>query len=758
MGKQLKPLSIFGAFLGTMVGLIFGITMTNISGQYGFYNNIQNTVIACILMGLVGVMTNVIALWMIFCPYEKNNFIAKIPIFKIFSIGYIPSHKVSFANGMASFIENELLSGDRIVNSFDSQKDKFKKNIMINLKDSNYMIALNLLRNKKHYLSKKIYESILRILKKHNSTISSNISNELSGIECEEVVSQEKIDNFINKLMQNINNQETKLIQYIEDKLKTNKSLEEILPDNLIDIIDKKIQKDIKEYTNKTINTSYAKNLIRDIVLKNEDNYNDMIEKSINDILGSKSILNIKDSIKSEEFINLILLELKSQLKNYSENYLEKEFPSDKTIGELFDGKIKIKLDKEIYSLTDLAINLLIKYVKENNELISSMAIKIVRQNLSFFAKIAYDFADGDELVRDVITRIIQNKIEDLIIKDKQQLYGMVYDYLSTQIYPSEIGNIGIKVSEIDINLMLERLVFSLKANEQFKITIGEISDITVDNLCNIKAQEISGIIVGDNLSNVLERYNDFIDDILQMIVSNLIDNKNEVDEFIMSLTKDKILKHSYSVDLVEISWELNKDDISYTVDNIIQIINSSEVIKNNTEYICNNIYNHYIKNKKLGSMINHEILQNDIYDVINISIQNKDFNCKNISIVELLIDEIINDKLEFIDDKSKEFIIENLIDSGFDCVQNNIIPVLKTLDLQSITLEEVDKMHPREIHMLFKSFAGDFFIKLYVYGGFGAIFGINVYLSIVLFILDTIYTKKTESKSLESQYKLFRD
>ena len=39
MGKQLKPLSMFGAFLGTIVGLIFGLTMNNVNGAYGFYNN-----------------------------------------------------------------------------------------------------------------------------------------------------------------------------------------------------------------------------------------------------------------------------------------------------------------------------------------------------------------------------------------------------------------------------------------------------------------------------------------------------------------------------------------------------------------------------------------------------------------------------------------------------------------------------------------------------------------------------------------------
>ena len=51
MGKQLKPLSMFGAFLGTIVGLIFGITQ-NINGAYGFYNN-ELTLIACTFNGAV---------------------------------------------------------------------------------------------------------------------------------------------------------------------------------------------------------------------------------------------------------------------------------------------------------------------------------------------------------------------------------------------------------------------------------------------------------------------------------------------------------------------------------------------------------------------------------------------------------------------------------------------------------------------------------------------------------------------------------
>ena len=48
--------------------------------------------------------------------------------------------------------------------------------------------------------------------------------------------------------------------------------------------------------------------------------------------------------------------------------------------------------------------------------------------------------------------------------------------------------------------------------------------------------------------------------------------------------------------------------------------------------------------------------------------------------------------------------------------------------------------------------------MKLYIYGGFGLIFGVNVYLSILLFIIDLIYSKQLNSKAKESKYKLFRE
>lgn len=758
MGKQLKPLSMFGAFLGTIVGLIFGITMTNINGSYGFYNNVTNTLMACFLMGVVGIMTNVIALWMIFCPYEKNKFVSKIPLFKVFSIGYIPSHKNSFASGMAYFIDNELLSGNRVVNSFELQKNNFKNHIISNIKDSNYMVIVDFVRNKKHSLAKKIYGTILKLVKKNNNRICSSIGNRLLDIECGRFVSIDFVNNKANALIEIISQREDKIIGYLEEKLKTNKSLQDVLPEELITTVNNKIEKQINDYINKNMENSYVEDIVKNIIFRNEKTYNYIMDKSIKDIISEKSLLSIQNSVKTDKFINITLLNLKDQLNSYLQDYLGTEFQEEKKFDELLGGKIKEKLDNNIYNITDVASKKLISYIKDNDELISSMVVKIVRKNLNFFVKMAYDFADGDGLVKDVVNIVINNKIEKLILDDKDQLCIILNNYLEKEIYSSKVKDLGLKSTEINTSLLLDRLVFSLKQNENFKNNMHSGSDLVINNICEIKAKKISEIVELNNLQETYDKYKELINITSKNIIDNLNGNKEAANEFLRELLEEKVLKHFYSINLVEISWELNKDDVTYVVDNILDKINSSEVANYHILQICRSIYISSIRNSKLNSLIDKEILESDINCNLNLILENKDFNHKNRVVVESIIDLLLDDKLNFITEEFKLYVTNNIIDAGFSTIEKNIIPMLRSLDLQSITLEEVDKMHPKEIHELFKSFAGDFFIKLYIYGGFGLIFGINVYLSIVLFIIDIIYTKKIDSKVEESQYKLFRE
>ena len=202
----------------------------------------------------------------------------------------------------------------------------------------------------------------------------------------------------------------------------------------------------------------------------------------------------------------------------------------------------------------------------------------------------------------------------------------------------------------------------------------------------------------------------------------------------------------------------MNQEDVSHLVKNALQIIKNSEVIKHHILEFNKNVYKNSVENKTLELIFDKNIIVEDLDKILSSLLENKDFNDKNKIIVEFVLDKFLENKFEFISEESKSYVLEKLINCMLDTTEKNIIPILRSLDLKDITLEEVDEMHPKEIHELFKSFAGDFFIKLYIYGGFGLIFGVNVYLSIILFIIDIIYTKQINLKVEQSQGKLFRD
>ena len=172
-------------------------------------------------------------------------------------------------------------------------------------------------------------------------------------------------------------------------------------------------------------------------------------------------------------------------------DYINNEINEEISFGEVFDGRIKKKIDSDISVFTEKTIEKISEYAKGNVDLVSGIVIKLVRGNLNFFIKMAYDFADGDGLVKDVIENIINNKLEILLQEDKDEIQIIISNSLENKIYPSKITDLGITTREINVNLLVDRFVYGLKQSEEFKDTVYNTSDLIVSNLGRIKVKEI---------------------------------------------------------------------------------------------------------------------------------------------------------------------------------------------------------------------------------------------------------------------------
>lgn len=157
-------------------------------------NNIIRILILAIIGGLIGYITNVIAIKLIFRPINP----IKVPIFNIEIIGMIPKRKKEIATNIGRIVEEQFLSIDEITNNLVTEQDK--EYIIDYIK-----VKIKLILNEKMVLIPSTIRSLVQ------NYISEIIEDEIrEGIDelCEEMIAKasnrinikEIIENKINEL------------------------------------------------------------------------------------------------------------------------------------------------------------------------------------------------------------------------------------------------------------------------------------------------------------------------------------------------------------------------------------------------------------------------------------------------------------------------------------------------------------------------------------------------------------------------------
>ena len=175
-------------------------------------NNIIKILILAVIGGLIGYITNVIAIKLIFRPINP----IKIPILNIEIIGLIPKRKVEIATNIGTIIEDQFLSVDEIIDDMITHKDKqdiidyikVKINLMLNEKMT--LIPSTIRSLAQNYISEIIEEEIREAIDDISEEI---ISKAKSRINIKEIV-----ENKINEL--NLYELETIILQIVKNELK----------------------------------------------------------------------------------------------------------------------------------------------------------------------------------------------------------------------------------------------------------------------------------------------------------------------------------------------------------------------------------------------------------------------------------------------------------------------------------------------------------------------------------------------------------
>lgn len=725
MGNELKPLSVFGGILGGITGLIFGMFTNNINVS-GFYNTGFETIISCLLMGIIGIMTNVIALKMLFHPYKKNKFLAKIPFLKQFALGYIPAHRESMANSIGNVIENNLLNPDKVKSLFAGKKDHAKKSLINNIEDSNYKILTKFIATKKENISSSLYKKVLSILK--NKKTCNDLSRGIKNIKINKIIKKTYLDNLVAEFIKQKDFIGNHMIKHIESKIKKEEKIKNILNNETLLKIEKFIENEINLNVKNQMISLIKTEFIKDFVSSNHEDYFEFMNKNIKELLSEEICQEINKffEYRIEKFIKE---DSKLIINDATYMYLIKELSDENTFGNIFDSNIRLMINKNLYSIIKNLNEKLIEYLNDNKDEISLLVKNIISNQLNFLEKGLFFMAGGNNIVEEAVNIMISKKLRVFIDNKTYETISVIENGLNNSLYLTQMIEFNIKSYNVNLSNMVDFI--SCRINDMDFIKEKQsISQFLVKYICGIKVNDIKVFI---NKNFVKE-----IDMIQYEISRNINNNLDEVSHCITHIFKDNILKYIYDADMKEIYENINMQN---TIKNIISNILESNSVKNNTITIINDIYTNNF-DLKIKNFIDEDILSIDLNEIIKYILENDEFNKENIRLINIIIENLIENNIKFINNNTKKDITEHFVEAFIFGVLDHTNNILKSVRLKDVTEKQISVMNSKDIHMLFDSFAGDFFKKLYLYGSFGAVFGFNMYLSIILVIINAIPKK----------------
>lgn len=719
MGKELAPINIFGAILGAGVGAVMPIIPQS------------NIIINASAFAGIGVLTNVIALDMIFKPYE--------PMFKIGNYvhqGVISKQKNSFAESMGKFVGEELLTKESINDIFESKRDSIISSTKNSLTSNDYKILKTGLYNYSDKIVEVSSSILIGELIKSKSSIIEAIIEEIKYMELSKIdFSSIKV-----KIQESIT-EGIKTNKYIENKIKeffgNDKSLDKVIPDFVSKEIVSLISYALEEKLNILIDEFKNPEKLKENINRFSDKFEEIKNKKISDFLSNSDIEIMKNKLFDFMYLQVQSPNFQLKILNLINQKIQIELAPERKINQIFNGELIRFVEKTSGNILDLLIDDSLRKLESTSYSIKDSLKSAVRDHLDggklgkfggFFKNLGASAVGTYEVADDTVDVLIRKKIPEFLNSQKSSIHSSLKTTISN-IGKENVSNLGLEVSRDKIESSIKKIIENEKIKSIAKSGAFYIFDKFSEREFNfyLKSANIKSI---GNLSTI---FKDEIDYTINHFEKTIYMNKDNcfklIASNIYSISEKTILSKSFK----EYTSKISVDDLSYLSRNINNTIVSSISVSKVVENFINIFVEEKISEKRSSDFISLSILEKDMalyFESLT----------KNPVILAFVRNEISNFIINYTENlhntislRTMEHVIEIFLEPFVDSFSKYSVQIIESIDFRKITEEEIRNMNPREIHKLFDSFAKDYFLKLKVYGVLGAVFGIHTYVSLPL-------------------------
>lgn len=725
IGRELKPIMFFGGVLGVAAGLILA-AFQNAPADPGSVSAVTMATYA-----FVGFITNVLAINMLFKPYKEVKILSKIPLLKNFAHGFILKNQKSFAKSTAEFIDKNLLSQESINSLFNEYESNIKESFLKSAAESNYETAGRILSDNKNNIAEGLLKFVKNKLTDNSSEIASSIYNTAGKIKLSALIDENTAETIAKEALNSISGD--KLSSMIYEKIGSDKYTLEFISSPMI----KKITVNAAdEYYSAFEDMVGDSSKIKIFILQQQDKYKKLTDRSLIKILGREKTEKLTEAASVKISSLAVSESSREKISQGVVRIINRYFDSDKKFEELFDGKLKEYIDKNLPGILKKLSAAIKNSSIQSKDKISLMVQAEIKGSLGFIERGMYSFMGGDAVVDELMKKVMSEKLPEFINDKEEELGNIFRIVIEDKFYKSKVQVLRSKLDKIEFADIIDKYLDEGNSSK-IESNIQKITKELILNEAAVNLNDLLKFIYLNDMESIIGAYSKEIDAFTEELSSSLDANSKRLHEMI-SVLSEELLNSISKISLKDIFAGITHEDISKMVSSLLESLEKDEKLQKITTEAFKETAAY------LGALSISDVSCRDEFiksgsTFIERLAETREFDELARNILLSSFDEASDDNFSFIDGKTKSYILNMFVDSCILSLKRNLDDILKAVQFDQIAKEEIENMEPKKIHEMFNSFGEKYFSRLMLYGFGGFVFGINMYIGFGLTALKTI-------------------
>jgi uncharacterized membrane protein YheB (UPF0754 family) len=681
MGKELKPINAFGAFLGAIAGglsvwiaFLLGIPQDFIWWMLPIYG---------IIFAIVGIATNWLAIKMLFRPYKKILFSAS-PF-----MGIVALRKPEFAKSISRFVKERTLNDAALTQFFSKNKSSLQEKNCLWMTDSDYTIIDTLFSDDKKLdrITDFIFSAIQGYSTQHSAVIADFIAKHLK-----DMTVSGKLDPYLPSLRDGImqNLQEMDLAFYMYRFIKKESE-------------GKKLGSWFSKYAD--LQTNYLFEILENeltierikqfIYQQNEQFLSYISTHSFDDFAGTQVTAGLVQGI-SEKTGDVLHTAVSPMVKYFE----EKEFNPRTKLDELFGGKLAGFIEKHSTYLLDM--------ISQEISSQKGALIEQIKDTIPWYAAPA----------RGHVAPIVDLLVDEELPKFLKQKKGNILSITNT-LLEYRLSDLGISQDMLNI-AKIEQAVSKVLHSPNMQQSISHFVRVVVDQYAQVPLKSILAVLNITTIQDLVTIVEPLLNPAISYIKFPLL--QDDVSALMVDFMKDLIGKITDSIAILDL---LAGIDIEKELDGLVKLLIQDTTVMDAVSSLLMSIL---LKITKDSNFYSDAILQKDMENFIARKMR-QDWESLKLACIPLF-KRFFQGLNKTLTAETKQAIwSEYLIPAVLDATETNFNTMIHSIDIQKVVEREVNAMHPREIEILFNKFAGRYFIKITLYGWIGVFGGLLSYI-----------------------------